>query len=369
MRKLYLLFGAIITLLLVSGISTAVSQSPFTLALPGYQFHFPRDHASHDTFKTEWWYYTGYLKAENGHRYGYELTFFRTNPGIIHLPQKTRWALKNVYLTHFAITDETGRKFFHHQFRNRPGYHVAGAETARYHVWNQNAQVRLVGQHHELQVNTPEFGLALRLDPAKPPVIHGQNGVSQKAGCYGCASHYYSMTRLKTQGILRQGKTPVRVTGLSWMDHEFGSNQLGSDQVGWDWFSVQLEDQTELMLYQLRLKNGQIDPHSSGTWVEASGKAHHLDRKAFRIRVLDHWKSPDTGGRYPSLWQVEIPSKKLSLRITPTYSRQELVAPENSGLSYWEGSCRVTGHLSEKPIMGRAYVEMTGYAERFRQKI
>jgi predicted secreted hydrolase len=180
----------------------------------------------------------------------------------------------------------------------------------------------------------------------------------------GRASHYYSLTRLLGEGTLTTpgGWHPVRAA--AWMDHEFGSNQLDPEQVGWDWFSLQLGDGRELMLYQLRRQDGAVEPLSSGTLVERDGRTRSLRRADFRLTPLIHWRSPRTGGVYPARWRIAVPAAGVDLTVTPTVPDQELATTASTSIAYWEGSVRVSGTTS-----GRGYVELTGYAGRFRAPI
>jgi predicted secreted hydrolase len=343
-------------------------------ALPGYEYQFPRDHAAHPSYKTEWWYYTGHLKNPQGRTFGYELTFFRIGTGLGTLRNKTGakspWSMDELYMAHFAITDDAEKQFFYTEALNRAGLNVAKADSHRYDVQNQGWFVRQSGpdQFH-LSAKSGENELALTLSAAKPLVIHGEKGVSQKADCVGCASHYYSYTRLLANGELTWQGQKFPVQGQTWMDHEFGSNQMTARQVGWDWFSVQLNDKTELMLYSLRQKDGGLDHNSSGTWVPTSGVAQHLTRNQFKTQTLAYWKSSKTSGVYPSGWRVSVPEQQLELTIMPTVRKQELVSPTPGGTSYWEGRCLVTGTHAHQPVTGEAYVELTGYAKAFKQRL
>jgi predicted secreted hydrolase len=202
--------------------------------------------------------------------------------------------------------------------------------------------------------------------PLKPPVLHGIDGLSRKGEGEGRASYYYSYTRLKTAGELTVAGIKKRVHGMSWMDHEFATNQLAENQVGWDWFSLQLDNQTEVMLYQLRLKDGSADPHSSGTVVFANGEPKHLNRGDFRIEVLEKWKSPNRGGVYPMRWRVTIPSQDLRMEIVPVFAGQELQTRKSTQVTYWEGAVEIRGTRKERPVQGLGYVEMTGYAGKLR---
>jgi predicted secreted hydrolase len=362
-------------LLLIISYTTLPIFSPscqartFKQALPGFKFDFPKDHASHEDFKTEWWYYTGHLLTEDKRPFGFELTFFRTGIDADTPDAKSAWTLNNIYLAHFALSDEKEKKFYYFEKLNRAGLSCAGAASDHFHVFNEGWSAELLGDTMVIQADSPKFRLHLMLDSSMPPVVHGKDGVSQKASCKGCASHYYSLTRLKTKGVLSEGGKCTNVTGLSWMDHEFGSNQLTKDQVGWDWFSLQLDDDSQLMLYVMRNTEGGIDENSSGTIIAKDGTSKHLNLSDFQIKSLRKWKSSASGGTYPLSWEIEIPSEKLKVKVEPTFDAQELVTKGSTGVTYWEGSATVKGTRRARPIGGRAYVEMTGYAEKFRKNI
>jgi predicted secreted hydrolase len=339
----------------------------YQLALPGRKISFPRDHFSHPEFKTEWWYYTGQLETEEGSSYGYQVTFFRyglrdrqqDDPGQPPL-------FTDLYLAHFALSDQRAESFVFSERANRGYGGKAGAATNRYLVWNEDWRVESKGDSHLIAVRDRDKALKLELIPLKPPVLHGADGLSQKGEGKGRASYYYSFTRLKTAGELTIAGRAMRVRGLSWMDHEFGSNQLTEDQVGWDWFSLQLDNQTEVMLYQLRHKDGSFDPYSSGTVVSQRGNAKQIKRGEFRIEVLARWKSPKSGGDYPIKWKVTIPAEDLALEIVPIFPGQELDTRKSTQVTYWEGAVEIRGMRGKIPVQGRGYVEMTGYAGKVR---
>jgi predicted secreted hydrolase len=177
----------------------------------------------------------------------------------------------------------------------------------------------------------------------------------------GNASHYYSLTHLKTDGLLHVKGAAKEVTGISWMDHEFGSSQLEPTQVGWDWFSVQLDNRTELMVYLLRQADGSIDPHSSGTLVHPDGQAEHLRQEMFEIVALGQWTSPHSGITYPQGWELRVPMAGLSLRLRQTFADQELDTKSSTRVVYWEGSVVVEGAQHNQPVRGVGYVELVGY--------
>ncbi len=314
-------------------------QDPYRMALPGYRYEFPRDHFSHPDFQTEWWYYTGNLRAADGHRYGFELTFFRR---AVDRPatHSTPWDLDDAWLAHLALSDIDGGRFQHWERLNRSGPGIAGASRQLGRVWNGNWQVQWNGAKQELQAITDRFTLRLALESHKPPVIHGRDGVSQKAAGAGHASHYISFTRLQAAGTLNN--TPL--AGTAWMDHEFFTNQLGPEQAGWDWLSLQFDDNTELMLFRLRRKDGSIDPYSAGTFVDGQGRAVHLGSKDFTL-------TPGAGryGPYPIEWHIQVPSQAVDVQVKTRLPEQEMT-------NYWEGAIEITGSRT-----GVGYLEMTGY--------
>jgi predicted secreted hydrolase len=359
---------------LSAGVSLAVAAStappPFQPATAGYQYTFPKDHGSHPTYRTEWWYYTGHLHAQDGRSFGFELTFFRRGippEDVTTLPSK--WSVKDLYLAHFAVTDLHGKRFHYAEKLSREGLGKAGADESRLRVWIDDWRAEAATDQkgvHTLVATDATQTLELTLEPAKPLVTHGAAGISRKGKDLGQASHYYSFTRLVTSGKLTIDGESFDVTGLSWMDHEFGSGDLGADQVGWDWFSIQLEDNSELMLYRMRLKDGSSDLASSGTVVSPDGRSHHLDVTDFQIESAGTWTSTESKATYPEKWQLKFPSLGVVLDVVPLLADQELRTSRSSRVSYWEGAVAVTGTKQSKPIKGQGYVELTGYAERLK---
>lgn len=338
------------------------------MALPGYAFSFPRDHYAHGEFRTEWWYYTGHLQTASGREYGYQVTFFRSGLAEARA-NPSRWAAKNLYMGHFAISDVSRKSFRYFERIHRAGLGQAGASEKDFRVWVGDWEVAGAGTTQRLRAKDGGFGVDLTLVAQKAPVIHGENGVSQKGEGRGHASHYYSLTRLKTEGTLTADGKHIPVTGLSWMDHEFGSTQLNPDQVGWDWFSLQLEDGTELMLYIIRKTDGQPDPRSAGTWVGADDRIVRLRQPDFGVEVLERWNSPRGKGVYPMKWRLRVPTLGLDLAVTPAFSDQELDTAMSTRVIYWEGAVSAEGTAHGRRAGGRGYVEMTGYAEAFRKKL
>jgi predicted secreted hydrolase len=345
--------------LLFAWLPGALAQ--YKAALPGYRFEFPRDYFNHEDFQTEWWYTTGNLTAADGHRYGFELTFFRQ--GVDRDPSKKRpWDIQDMYVAHLALSDLDGGKFYHTERTNRVGPGLAGIDEKQKRIWNGNWEIRWSGEEEALNVVGGGFSLSFTLHSEKPPVIHGENGVSQKAAGPGHASHYISFTRLQTKGTIEMAGKSVEVRGTSWMDHEFFTHSMGEEQVGWDWLSVQLEDDTELMLYRLRRKDGSTDSFSSGTYVDARGKSVHLTAADFwLVPKRETWTSDITGAKYPVAWNMEIPKLGLKLATTTRLKSQELAGKGKLVPSYWEGAIVIEGTRGSASVRGIGYLEMTGY--------
>jgi predicted secreted hydrolase len=333
----------------------------YRTALPGYGYEFPRDHFSHPDFQTEWWYYTGNLKSAEGHKFGFELTFFRQ--AVSRDPAKTAaWDVKDLYLAHLALSDLEGGKFYHAERTNRAGPGMAGASEAGGRIWNGNWQIQWEDSDQKLQAIDDRFQLRLTLHSEKPPVIHGENGVSQKAEGPGHASHYISLSRLATSGTAELGGKKFNVSGASWMDHEFFTHQLASDQTGWDWLSLQLADDTELMLFNIRRKDGSIDPYSAGTYVDAQGRTTHLRAGDFVLRPTgEKWKSPVTGALYPVHWNIAVPRLGIELEAKTPLDSQELTGKTKLAPNYWEGAVVLNGMRNGQALGGVGYLEMTGY--------
>ena len=340
-------------------IELCATSLDFRPVLPGYLFQFPRDHFDHPDFRTEWWYYTGNLHGQDGHRYGFELVFFRQAQRRGTSDNASSWRADDLYLAHLALSDIDGKGFRYHTRLNRAGPGIAGISFNDRRIWNENWQARWerASGVQTLTAVADNIRFELRMTPRKPPVINGENSVSQKADGAGFASYYVSFPRLAVDGTLNGGA----VSGLAWMDHEWFTSQLAPNQSGWDWFSVQLDNDTELMLFRLRRTDGTIDPYSAGTFIGRDGHAMHLKRADFDLQPVDFWRSPKTGARYPVRWRISVPSLKLSLDCAAAFPQQELAAADQQGTTYWEGAVTYSGSAS-----GAGYLEMTGYDKPMR---
>ncbi len=366
---------ALLALLMAAHANAAdasAKHDEYRLALPHYRFEFPRDNFNHPDFQTEWWYYTGNLRTADGRRFGFELTFFRraASSGVDNRQASSGnvWDVRDVWMAHLALSDINGGQFLHAERLNRSGPGIAGADLKQARVWNGNWETQWAldpslasGGNQRLKAVADRFSFELALRSDKPPVIHGTDGVSQKAEGAGKASHYISLTRLSAKGeIILDGKH-FSVEGTSWMDHEFFSHQLDSDQSGWDWFSLQLADHSEFMLFRLRRKGGSSDPFSAGTYVDPQGRTVHLTAKDFTVTPGKIWKSPATGGNYPVEWTIEVPSIRFKAMLHTPMAQQELTSNLRSGTSYWEGAIHVDAIRLGLSLQGVGYLEMTGY--------
>ncbi len=345
------------------------SPSRFSPAKPGYTYVFPRDHGSHNQFQTEWWYFTGHVQGESGRRFGYELTFFRRGIDSPHVwKNPSKWAMRQIYLAHFALTDERTQQFHVAEKISRAGIGKAGAKPAHLDVWIDCWQIKAVDPAHQefhLQAQAEKFSIDFIVQSRKPPIVHGTNGVSYKGPESHQTSHYYSLTRLHTTGVVQVNDTSYDVEGLSWMDHEFGSGDLAANIVGWDWFSVQLDNGLELMAYGLRHADGTFDVASSGTLILPDSSSRHFSLQDVEISVTRYWKSPVSHARYPNHWTLKIPHEDITLELSPLLADQELVTTQSTGVTYWEGAVDVMGVWKGQEVRGQGYVELTGYAKPY----
>jgi predicted secreted hydrolase len=333
---------------------------------------FPGDHGPHPGYRTEWWYYTGNLQAETGEKYGFQLTFFRSQISPSDERQKwpqptSAWRTQQVYLAHSAISNITGKQHLQAELISRGALNMAGAkqieDTTTLFLKNWSADIG--PDQHLLTVNSDGFSYELALTPEKPPVLHGIAGYSLKGSTAERASCYYSFTRLNAQGKLSIGENIVAVKGSAWMDHEYSTALLEPGLQGWDWFSLQLSDKTEVMAFVLRKEKGGIGPASSATVIGNQGQNRHISNDEFVVTVRNTWKSPHTKAVYPAGWRLQIFPYALDLTITPNLADQEMQSSLSTGVIYWEGSVSIEGTRAGQPVVGQGYVELTGYAQPF----
>ena len=349
----------------VVSVTEALGGEPaggFARAIAPRRFSFPADHGPHSGFRTEWWYFTGNLKSEQGRMFGYQLTFFRVALKPEPAERKSRWGANEVFMAHFAVTDVAGSRFHHAERFSRAAAGLAGAGgsplAVRLEDWSA-LETSAEPWSMRLAARDGDASLDLKVRSVRPVVLNGERGLSRKGAEPGNASYYYSIPRMDTSGTIRIGKESFTVSGLSWLDREWSTSALEQGLAGWDWFALQLDDGRDIMFYQLRRNDGTVDPFSSGTLVAADGTSRHLAGKEVQLAIADWWTSPASGARYPSRWRLLVPGEKLDLEIVPRLADQEHLA----SFRYWEGAVEVRGTSAGSPG-GSGYVEMTGYGAK-----
>lgn len=395
------------------GYARALGPTPIAL---------PADEGPHPAYRTEWWYYTGHLfaRAEDAsgrgadgrrgpaagpsdgaeagadapqppwlaeadaggrRRFGFQLTFFRStlapppDGAASDVPAESStatatvasaWTTDQAYLAHFTVTDVAAGRFHSAERLARGALGLAGAAAAPYRVWVgpwSAAAGDGAGGHAgtggvRLRAADGPVAIDVTLRPVKAPARHGRDGLSRKGPGDGNASYYYSYTRLAATGVVTTAAGSWPVEGGAWMDHEWSTSALAADRTGWDWFSLQLDDGTDLMAFQIRDAAGRPAPESSGSLVDRTGGVETLAADDFTIAPRGAWRSPRTGARYPSGWRLTAPAAGIDLVVTPLADDQEL----STGFRYWEGAVTAAGTAGGRPIRGRGYVELTGYA-------
>ena len=331
----------------------------------GWNYDWPRDHSVHPDFKTEWWYFTGNLRTTDGRRFGYQATIFRQGmraPGNL-APVQSRFIVDDMKFGHFTVTDVNAGRFFFSQQFVRGAFGEAGfgdMKNDRQLAWLGDWTLALEKDGAmRLRASEGDRAIDLQLANTKPWAVHGEGGVSIKAQEPGHASQYYSGTRMRSRGTLRIEGREMIVEGESWFDHEWATNQLAPGQSGWDWFSVQMDDGTELMIYRLRRKDGGVDAASAGSFIGGDGKVRHLRLDEMRLTPTRIWESAKTHGRYPIGWRVEVPGLGIDLEVSTPVEQQELALEP---VAYWEGMIDVRGRNAGHTVRGHGYLELTGYA-------
>ncbi len=352
----------------VSDTLSSKADERFARVLEPMTFQFPRDHGAHPEYQIEWWYYTGNLHTDDGKAFGYQLTFFRfaLTP---QMPERTsHFATNQVYMGHFAVTNAANNEYFCFERRSRGAGGLAGAAgDPTYKVWLEDwsatevepgvMRLHVPSTSDSIEME-PQIGLSLNLRQTRPAILQGDRGLSQKGPEPGNATYYYSLVGLETTGeITINGKTAA-VSGISWMDHEFGTSFLPEGFVGWDWFSLQLDNDLTLMLYCLRRSDQSCDPQTlEGTLIYPDSGQLRIGTKDFTLTSTRQWTSPESGATYPSGWQITFPELNISLQVEPLIPNQEFRA----SFTYWEGAVRVRGQIDGAAVNGHGYVELTGY--------
>ena len=348
----------------VDVLSRSVDDS-FARALEPLDFQFPLDHGPHNDYATEWWYYTGNLTGEDGGEYGFQLTFFRSALAPGESSRPSDFAAQQIYMAHFAVTSApAGRHVSFDRFSRGAGGVAGATGLPRYEVWLDDWRAQEAGPGRfrlqaAAEADNGAVSIDLTLTETRPPLLHGEAGFSRKGPEPGNANHYYSLVRMATSGHIVFGGAQIAVTGLSWMDHEFGTSALSGDAVGWDWFAVTLDNDVVLMFAEIRTQTGSSQDIFEGTLSFPDGRQVPIQPDDFTLTPTGQWTSPDSGTVYPSGWRVTFPEHGIDLTIDPLIDDQEM----DVTFSYYEGATVVRGTMNGEPVAGRGYVELTGYGE------
>jgi predicted secreted hydrolase len=364
-RRLILIL-LIVLVFLAAGLMTAIfifrrpTPLEFQQATAEQPVTFPRDEAAHFRARTDWWYYTGFLNAQDGQQYGFELVFFKSYvPPAVRIANllPLNWASNPIYFAHFALSDQQTQEHTFFEQMSFPQFWNAGARADRFEVWNGDWRAWGDGIQHHLRADGGRYRLRLDLETLKAPVLHGPDGGGVIDMGQAGTSYYYSRVDLEGTGLLYIDGQYQAVLATAWMDHQWGSWDLHQGFDGWDWFSLRLDDGSRAMLFNFRDELGGLQPQSTGTWITPEGAVQHLESDDYLVYVLDQWTSPQTGGTYPVAWQVIIPEQGFEATVEATFPEQEL--PIHLGPIYWEGTVTI---LVDGASSGKGFAELTGYA-------
>ena len=343
----------------------SAENADYAQALAPRPLVFPQDHGAHPDYRIEWWYFTGNLRDPTGRHFGFQFTLFRNAVTPEPPVSQSRWATNQLYLAHASLTDVAAGEFYNAERAARGALGLAGVTVSPLRAWLEDWQVSATEADCEtcfavrIAVAAEDFSLDLKLRNNKPAVLHGDRGLSAKGTTPGNASYYYSYTRLVTTGTVRQGDREYAVQGESWFDHEWSSSALEQNLVGWDWFSLQLSDLSELMLFQFRDRASGASHFGYGSLIDPQGRVTRLQANEFTVGVTDYWRSPRTGVQYPAAWTITVPRHALDLTVAPRLAAQEMAL----SFRYWEGAVAATGRRAAQPLTGQGYVELTGYGD------
>ena len=342
----------------------------FAIADQPNNIEFPRDLGAHDEYQTEWWYYTGNLASETGREFGFQFTIFRRafEPPQPFTDDQSEWRTNQVYFVHFTVSDIENGGFYHSERYSRGSTQLAGAQSAPYRVWvddwfveeQPDGTIQLSANGAQSTEGEP-YALNLTLTQTMAPILHGDGGLSAKSLEADNASYYYSLIQQEATGTVQVGDEVVAVTGKAWKDHEYSTSVLSEGAIGWDWFSLQFDDGSALMLFEIRKEDGSVEAASSGTFVYPDGETVDLLLGDWELAVDDQWKSASTGGNYPVGWRVTVPRVGLDLTGNAKMNNQELTLTTGA---YWEGAVEFEGTRDGDAISAEGYVEMTGYVEQ-----
>ncbi len=338
-------------------IALAARASDFAPVLPGLKLAFPRDFGAHPEHRIEWWYATGHLETPRGPM-GFQVTFFRLRNKAAD-PNPSRFAPTQLLFAHAALADPSHGKLRHDQRIARAFPGLAEARTGDTDVFIDDWSFRRDDGRYRARIAGEAFSLDLVLAPTQPLLPQGEGGYSRKGPLPSQASGYYSEPHLAVTGTVKVDGQPLEARGSAWLDHEWSSEILADNAVGWDWVGANLEGGGALMAFRLRDKAG------ATVWASATlrrdGRTRVFTKDEVRFAPRRTWRSPRTGATWPVEMDLEIAGEPWV--ATPMMDDQEMDARSSTGTLYWEGAVTVAGPGGAK---GRGYLELTGYSERLR---
>jgi predicted secreted hydrolase len=327
-------------------------QTDFTTVVPGRVLRFPEDEGSHPEFRTEWWYVTGWLESA-GEPLGFQVTFFRARPHPAS-GNPSRFDPRDILILHAAVSERTHGRLRHVQRAARAGFGLAEALTGRTAVHIDDAFLRANAGGYAAHIEADDFALDLQLDATQPPLLQGDDGYSRKGPRPESASYYYSLPHMRVGGRVRIEARAREVRGSAWFDHEWSSEYMAPQAVGWDWTGINLDDGSALMAFRMRGRDGET------FWAAATLRTTQRRRTFTPGEVVwtpkRIWRSPRTGALYPVA--VEVRVGDLRVELVPMMDDQENDARITTGAVYWEGA--VTAVIGGRAA-GRGYMELTGY--------
>ena len=345
---------AFLALPLATLVDVARAQGDYAQVIAGRPLQFPRDHGSHPLYRTEWWYATGWVNDAAGNAYGIQVTFFRNRPRVAEA-SPSAFAARQLLFAHAALADPRRAQLLHDQRAAREGFGLASADEQTTRVWINDWSLALDDNAYIARIAAREFTFDLRFAPTQPLLPQGDAGFSRKGPEPAQASYYYSQPQLAVSGTIATNGASVQVTGTAWLDHEWSSEYLAAEAIGWDWTGINLTDGGALMAFRIRDKTGGTF-WAGGTMRAANGTSRTLAPEQVRFIPLRSWGSPRTGASYPVAMRVTAADVELVLE--PLFDDQELDSRASTGTIYWEGAVRVTVAGREA---GRGYLELTGY--------
>jgi predicted secreted hydrolase len=336
----------------------AAAHAPYAQVVADQAIEFPRDYGSHPEFRTEWWYITGWLTTRGGESLGFQVTFFRTRLDVQDNP--SAFTPRQLIIGHAALSDPRRGRLWQDQRIERAGFGLADARVGDTDVWVGSWHLVRAAPRYQTQVAGNEFSFDLSFAPTQAPMRNGAAGVSRKGPDPAAASYYYSEPHLAVEGRITRAGHGDAVTGEAWLDHEWSSEYLDPEAVGWDWIGINLRDGGALMAFQIRARDGTAR-WSGGSLRSADGRVQILAPEDVAFTPERRWTSPRTGIEYPIVWEVRAGARRFALE--PLLDDQENDTRLSTGAIYWEGAVRALENGSD---VGRGYLELTGYGERLR---